>query len=249
VFEDGLRKRKFQHPTGNHSPMHDATNYVTRSPITESATVHEDELSTATRSPTERVENLLQSDVDNERRKRKLRKDDSRKPVDPKESEPELEDDEDDESIEQNYDDSCHEPAFLSPRQQVICKARSRNSNSDHHNFPCKKKHKKKWNGLDVLQPTACVHIAERLTSDGGMNIFLPPSSTFAQPRDSVSSITMNSSDIVRNISKLVENSFSAMLVKGPKTWVKTLLDSGYNCSIFTDRSMFRDYHVYRVPI
>ena len=39
------------------------------------------------------------------------------------------------------------------------------------------------------------------------------------------------------------------MLVKGPKTWVKTLLDSGFNCSIFTDRSMFKDYNVYRVPI
>ena len=137
----------------------------------------------------------------------------------------------------------------MSPRQQVIRKARGRNSRTDHHNFPCKKKRKKRWNGLDVLQPTACVHIAERLTSDGSMDIFIPTSSTLAQPRDAVSSITMDSSDIDRNISKLVENSVTAMLVKGPKTWVKTLLDSGCNCSIFTDRSMFRDYHVYRVPI
>ena len=127
----------------------------------------------------------------------------------------------------------------MSPRQQVIRKARSRNSHCDHHNFPCKKKRKKKWIVLDVIQPTACVHIAERLTSDGAMDIFIPTSSTLAQPRDAVSSITMDSSDIDRNISKLVENSVTAMLVKGPKVWVKTLLDSGCNCSIFTDRSMF----------
>ena len=118
----------------------------------------------------------------------------------------------------------------MSPRQQVIRKARGRNSRTDHHNFPCKKKRKKRWNGLDVSQPTACVHIAERLTSDGSMDIFIPTSSTLAQPRDAVSSITMDSSDIDRNISKLVENSVTAMLVKGPKTWVKTLLDSGCNC-------------------
>ena len=132
----------------------------------------------------------------------------------------------------------------MSPRQQVIRKARSRNSHCDHHNFPCIKKRKKKWIVLDIIQPTACVHIAERLTSDGAMDIFIPTSSTLAQPRDAVSSITVDSSDIDRNISKLVENSVTAMLVKGPKVWVKTLLDSGCNCSIFTDRSMFRDYHV-----
>ena len=39
------------------------------------------------------------------------------------------------------------------------------------------------------------------------------------------------------------------MPVKGPRYWVKTLLDSGCNCSIFTDHSMFRDYNEYRVPI
>ena len=81
------------------------------------------------------------------------------------------------------------------------------------------------------------------------MDIFLPTGNTLAQPRDAVSSITMVSSDIDKNISKLVENSVTAMLVKGSKTWVKTLLDSGCNFSIFTDRSMFRDYHVYRIPI
>jgi hypothetical protein len=137
----------------------------------------------------------------------------------------------------------CHHGSKLS------VKSRSRNSHSDHHNFPCKKKQKKRWNGLEVSQPTACVQIAERLTSDGGMNIFRPISSTLAQPREAVGFITIKSSDIDKNISKLVENNVTAMLVKGPKTWVKTLLDSGCNCSIFTDISMFRDYHVNRVPI
>ena len=99
----------------------------------------------------------------------------------------------------------------MSPRQQVIRKARSRNSHCDHHNFPCKKKRKKKWIVLDVIQPTACVHIAERLTSDGAMDIFIPTSSTLAQSKDAVSSITMDSSDIDRYISKLVENSVTAM--------------------------------------
>jgi hypothetical protein len=38
------------------------------------------------------------------------------------------------------------------------------------------------------------------------------------------------------------------MLVKGPKTSVKTLPDSEYISSIFTDKSKFRDKHVYKVP-
>ena len=86
--------------------MHEAMEYVTKSPVTEPTIMHEDELHTATRSPTDRVENLLKSHVDNERRKRKLRKNDSGKPVDPKESKPELEDDEDDETTEEDYEDS-----------------------------------------------------------------------------------------------------------------------------------------------
>jgi hypothetical protein len=108
----------------------------------------------------------------------------------------------------------------LSPRQQVIRKARSCNSHINHHSFSFKKKRKKKWIVFDVIQPTACVHIAERLTSDGAMEIFISTSSTLAQPRDAVGSITMDSSDIDRNISKLVENSVTAMLVKGPKVWM-----------------------------
>jgi hypothetical protein len=79
VLKDGLRKGRFQHPTGNHSPMHEATEYVTRSPVTMPTSIHEDKFPSATQTSTERVENLLQSDVDNERRKRKLRKDDSGK--------------------------------------------------------------------------------------------------------------------------------------------------------------------------
>ena len=54
----------------------------------------------------QRVENLLQSDVDNERRKRKLRKNDSGKHVDPEVSEPEADNDKDDESTEQDHEDS-----------------------------------------------------------------------------------------------------------------------------------------------
>ena len=79
--------------------MHDAPEYVT-------VTMYEDELSTATRSSIEREEYLLQSDVANERCKRKLRKVNSVKPVDPEESEPELEDNKYDESTEQDHEDS-----------------------------------------------------------------------------------------------------------------------------------------------
>ena len=61
---DGINKRRFP---GNHSPLHEAIEYVTRDPVTIFTSTHADELPTATRSPTERVENLLQSDVENER--------------------------------------------------------------------------------------------------------------------------------------------------------------------------------------
>ena len=82
------------------------------------------------------------------------------------------------------------------------------------------------------------------------MDIFIPTSSTLSQPHDAINSIIRENNDEDRNISKLVENNnITAMLVKGPRYWVKTLLNSGCNCSIFTDRSMFRDYNEYRVPI
>ena len=92
---DAANKRRFPE---NHSPLHEAIEYVTRDPVTISTSTDADELPTTTRSPTERVENLLQSDVYNERRKPKLKKNDSGKPVDPEVSEPESEDDKDNES-------------------------------------------------------------------------------------------------------------------------------------------------------
>jgi hypothetical protein len=106
VDEDRIRKNRLIHSTGNHSPLHKAIEEVTRSPATVPNIMHDDELPTATLSPLKRVKNLLQSDVDNERRKRKLRKNDSGKPVDPDVSEPESEDDEDNEYTEQDHEDS-----------------------------------------------------------------------------------------------------------------------------------------------
>ena len=103
---DRIQKYKFQHPTGNHSPLHEAIELVTRSPVTVPNIMHEDDLPTANPTPIERLENLLQSDVDNEHRKRKLRKNDSGQPVDPEASEPESEDDADDESTEHDHEDS-----------------------------------------------------------------------------------------------------------------------------------------------
>ena len=52
------------------------------------------------------MENLYQSDCSNERRKRKLRKDNEGKAVAPEESEPESEDNSDDESTEQDHEES-----------------------------------------------------------------------------------------------------------------------------------------------
>jgi hypothetical protein len=42
------RKKRFKHPTGNHSPLHEAVEYVTKSPVTVPNTMQEDELPTAT---------------------------------------------------------------------------------------------------------------------------------------------------------------------------------------------------------
>ena len=98
---DKVNKRRFTHPTGKHSPLHEAVEYVTRDPVTKSTSTDADDLPTATRSPTERVENLLQSDVENERRKRN-----SGEPVDPEVSEQKSEDDKDNEFTEQNHEDS-----------------------------------------------------------------------------------------------------------------------------------------------
>jgi hypothetical protein len=60
----------------------------------------------------------------------------------------------------------------------------------------------------------------------------------------------MDTSDIDINISTPVENNHvSAMIVKEPKTWVKTLQDSGCNCSMFMNRIMSKNYNLYRVPV
>ena len=76
------------------------------------------------------------------------------------------------------------------------------------------------------------------------MDIFIPTSSTLSQPHDAINSTIRENNEEDRNISKLVENNnITAMLVREPSYWVKTLLESGCNCSIFTDRSMFRDYN------
>ena len=57
---DKVNKRRFPHPTGNHSLLHEAIEeYVTRDPVTISTSTDADDLPTAIRSPTERVENLL----------------------------------------------------------------------------------------------------------------------------------------------------------------------------------------------
>ena len=106
VDYDRIQKYKFQYPIGNHSPLHEAIELVTRSPVTVPNIMHEDDLPTANPTPIERLETLLQSDVDNEHRKRKLRKNDSGQPVDPEASEPESEDEEDNESTEQDHEDT-----------------------------------------------------------------------------------------------------------------------------------------------
>ena len=65
-----------------------------------------DELPPANLSPIERVRNLYQSNCSNERRKRKLRKDNAGEAVAPEESESESEDNIDDESTEQDHKES-----------------------------------------------------------------------------------------------------------------------------------------------
>ena len=83
------------------------------------------ELPPANLSTIERLENLYQSDWSNERRKRKIRKDNAGEAVAPEESESKSEDNSDDESTEQDHEESWHEPAPLSPRQQVNGRTRS----------------------------------------------------------------------------------------------------------------------------
>ena len=64
------------------------------------------ELPLANLSPIERVENLYQSDCSNERRKRKLRKENAGETVAPEDSESKSENNSDDESTEQDHEKS-----------------------------------------------------------------------------------------------------------------------------------------------
>ena len=116
VLQDRITKTIFPHP--NNSPIHtpmdfiDSTmNFIDYNGIDmEESSVEEsldnDELPPANLSPLERVENLYQSDCSNERRKRKLRKDNEGKAVAPEESESESEDNRNDDSREQDHEES-----------------------------------------------------------------------------------------------------------------------------------------------
>jgi hypothetical protein len=65
----------------------------------------DDELPPANVSPLERVENLYQSECSNERRERKLRKDNTGEAVIPEESESESEGNNNDKSTEKNHEE------------------------------------------------------------------------------------------------------------------------------------------------
>jgi hypothetical protein len=65
----------------------------------------DNELPPANLLPLERVESLYQSDCSNERRKNKLRKDNTGEAVTPEESEPKSEDNNDDQSTEKNHEE------------------------------------------------------------------------------------------------------------------------------------------------
>ena len=70
--------------------------------------------------------------------------------------------------------------------------------------------------------------------------MFIPRCVTLSQPSDAVNSMVMDTSEIDRKISTLVENNHvTAMLVKGPKTWVRPywILDVTAQ-SLLTDRCL-----------
>ena len=116
VLQDRITKSIFPHP--NDSPTHTTMDYIDstmdfidytgmhKEESSDEESSDNDELPTANLSPLERVENLYQSDCSNERRKRKLRKDNEGKAVAPEESESESEDNSDDESTEQDHEES-----------------------------------------------------------------------------------------------------------------------------------------------
>ena len=116
VLQDRITKTIFPHP--NNSPIHTPMDFIdstmdfidyTGIHMEESSdeeSSDNDELPPANLSPLESAENLYQSDCSNERRKRKLRKDNEGKAVAPEESESESEDNSDDESTEQDHEES-----------------------------------------------------------------------------------------------------------------------------------------------
>ena len=109
VLQDRINKATFSHP--NNSPIHTPLDFIesTGNDMEDSSDEEasdNDELPPANLSPLERVENLYQSDCSNERRKRKLRKDNTGEAVTLEESEPESENNNDDESTEQNHEES-----------------------------------------------------------------------------------------------------------------------------------------------
>ena len=109
VLQDRINKATFPYPSN--SPIHTPLDFIesTGNDMEDSSDEEasdNDELPPANLSPLERVENLYQSDCSNERRKKKLRKDNSGEAVTPKESEPESEDNNDDESTERDHEES-----------------------------------------------------------------------------------------------------------------------------------------------
>ena len=98
VLQDRITKTIFPHP--NDSPIHTPMDYIDSTmdftdytgmhmeeSSDEESSDNDDELPPANLSPLKRVENLYQSDCSNERRERKLRKDNEGKAVAPEESE------------------------------------------------------------------------------------------------------------------------------------------------------------------
>ena len=109
VLQDRINKATFPYPSN--SPIHTPLNFIESSGndmenSSDEEASDDNELPPANLSPLERVENLYQSDCSNERRKRKLRKDNTGEAVAPEKNEPESEDNNDDESTERDHEES-----------------------------------------------------------------------------------------------------------------------------------------------
>ena len=108
-YKTASTKLFFPYPSNN--PIHTPLDFIesTGNDMEDSSdeeALDNDELQPANLSPLERVDNLYQSDCSNERRKRKLRKDNTGEAVAPEENEPESEDNNDDESTERDHEES-----------------------------------------------------------------------------------------------------------------------------------------------